>query len=807
MMSTHRKKGATLGLVPALILVILAVSTILFVCAELFGGNKQLMTATDAGALATARNLLAVGLQPNEISQLPNEFQALGVDNTGAPAGVDSNSGLAASTAIFNVYAFNRAAGLTLMVALNAAEDGSTSAISNANALITALNTFGTQLNNDLANDPSFANAFINLSTSNQSTMLTTANVQLGNNDQVKFTSIPGEGKANIYFNTAFYNNDPTLTNWVNQLTVSSGTLSQPNNRYNANDPNAQAGQPFIRAYQALDMNQITGATTFTPVIYTTAINPQQLPHMVDLNRFNNSGVPTGCYAPNNSIQTQGVATEKHTNLLCTALGCAMLGAADNQYPISMPYGWIRIKNNPDAITANNNQVPSLVPVPYWVDGQNSIYNRELFLGAGGYGGINEANNGVFCTEAYDNPVNPLDLGPAGYSGYFELSLWVAYNNSTGTDPQGHDATLNPSIPQPPNGTYLLGAYSPTPNMRYGSSYCQEATLQNMYGVTSIVAYCDSDMYIANSTPAQCQNPNLTMWVNNFDGPDGVSVGPYDSGGQPSGGLTNLEYLKGEVLGAYYNVVLETWEGQTAPLSYTVIVPQSPSGSKVYDRSGAVAYAVPSNFHTVAFGTISTPAALLNQLYSWNASCANVSDDTQWTNLSTPLGKLLQRCQQILPTATEQDITTLLQTYTIDLNQYQYIYLPAGANTLTISQTPPGFLRPYPEYAHPGSTIPDGTAVLTCRDSAWNDAGTYDQNNNLVPVSLETTAVNTVIGSGGSTFGDGGTHLSPYLSLNGDLNTYDAVNFTPNSGRYYFLGELSFGNYVNGTYGTYLQPN
>ena len=237
MMSTHRKKGATLGLIPAVLLVVILIGMAMFVFAEFFGGNKQLMNATDAGALATARNLLSVGLQPGEISQLPNEFQALGVDNTGTPAGVDPVSGLAASTAIFNVYAFNRAAGMTLMVALNAAEDGSPAAIANANALITALNTFGTQLNNDLANDPSFANAFANLSSSNQSTMLSRSAIQLGDNDQIRFASIPSEGKANIYFNTAFYNNDPVLTNWVNQLTVPTGTLSQPNARYNANDP------------------------------------------------------------------------------------------------------------------------------------------------------------------------------------------------------------------------------------------------------------------------------------------------------------------------------------------------------------------------------------------------------------------------------------------------------------------------------------------------------------------------------------------------------------------------------------------
>jgi hypothetical protein len=810
-MSSHRKKGATLGLIPVLLLVMILIGMATFIFTELFGGNRQLINATDAGALATARNLLAVGLMPTEVSQLPPEFQALGVDNSGAPTGVDGSTGLAANNSIFNVYAFNRAAGLTLLIALNAAEDGSPSAISNANTLINALNTFGTNLNADLANDPSFANTFIDLSSSNQTTMLGTSNIELGNNEKVQFASIPSEGKANIYFNSAMYSGDPLLTNWVNQLIVNSGTLSTVNSRYNTSDPNAQSGQPFVKGYQALDMTAVTGVNGFDPVVYATAVNPQKLPHMIDQTRFNNSGVSNSCYAPNNAVKAQGEVTEGHTNLVCTALACAMLGASDNQYPVCMPYGWVRIKNNPDALTANSTQAPPLVSVPYWVNGQNSIFNSELWLGAGGYGGIDMANNGVFCTEAYDNPINPIDLGPPGYSGYSELAGWVTYNNSTTSDPTykdalGHDSRLDPSKQQG-DGSYILGYPSPTGSLRFSSNYSQQAILSNMYGVTSIVAYCNSDMYVEGSTPTICQDPNLSMWVSNFNGPNGVNVGPYDNGSQSNGGLSNLEYLKGEVLGAYYDFVLATWLQQPTSTSFTLNTPQKPSGSKVYDRSSAIAYAVPSNYHSVAFGTVATPADLLNQLYNWNASCANVNDDGQWSDLSTPLGKLLQRCKQILPTVTEQQVTALLRTYTLNLNQYQYIYLPPGGQNLIISQTPPAFLKPYPEFATPGATIPDGTAVLTCQDSAWSDAGTVSRTEGAIPVGISGNAVNTVMGAGGSTFGDGGTHASPYMSFTGNLNTYDAVNWTSNSGRNYFLGELSFGNYVNGTYGTYLVPN
>ena len=815
-MNTRLKRGATLGLIPVLFLVLIIIGAGMFIMTTIFGGSRQLTNATDAGTLASAKNLLAIGLTSSQISNLPLEFQALGVDNSGAPLGVDTDTGLAASSAIFNIYAFNRAAGLTLLVALNAAEDGSSSAINNANALIAYLNDFGTQLNNDLANDPSFANAFENLSNCNQSNMLGGGNIELGNNNNVQFARVSGAGKANIYFNSAFYANDPTIAGWVNKLTVNTGTMSQINSRYNSSDPSAEAGQPFVKGYQSLDMNAITGVQGFSPVVYTTAISPQEFSHMIDQNRFSNSGVSSSCYAPNNAIQAQGATTDTRTNLVCTALACAMLAAADNQYPISMPYGWIRIKNNPDAVAANRTDSSGALPaVPYYSEFGESIFNQQLWLGAGGFGGIDLANNGVFCTEAYDSATNPVDPGPAGYSGRAELTAWITYNTTPCSDPQykdlrGLDSRLNPSIQQS-DGSYVFdNVLSPTPNMRNSANFNQTATITDMLGVTSIVGYCNSTMYVGGATPDTCQN-NLNTWIGNYVGYNYGTQGTLDTGSQASGGLTNLEYLKGEVLAGFYTFI-EAYYVQgnhSATTDYTLTVPQYPSGSKVYQRSDAVDYSSPSNYPTVAFGTVGTPSDLLNQLYEYNASCANVSDNTQWTNLSAPLGKLLQRCQQILPTVQPADIETLLSTYPIDLNQYQYIYLPAGANKLAISQSPPAYLKPYPEYANPGCTLPDSTApVSTCQDSDWNENGTYTQGNVPVSVNIFGTAINTSIYNGGGAYkGDGNTDLQPYLALNGTLNTYDAVSWVSNSGRYYFLGELSFGNYVNGTAGTFIQPN
>jgi len=846
-MFARKREGATLGLVASTILIIALIGTAFYYMAEFFGGSKQLMNGTDSGALGAARQVLTVGLSQAEVNALPVEFQALGVDSSGAPTGIDSNGVPNTKNAIFNVYAFNRAAGLTLLVALNAAEDGSPAAIANANNLITALNTFGTELNSDLANAPQLSSTFSNLAASNNYDLLgTQTSVSLGNNGDLQFASVPGEGggQANIYFNNVIYTNDPTLQGWIHKMITSAGPTSQVNSRYNQNDPSAQAGQSFVLGYQPLDMSAITSVPGFTPKIFTCAVNPLQLPHMIDSSRFNNPGTPTTCYAPHNSIAAQGQATTTYTgaytgpNLLCTALACAMLGAYDNQYPINMPYGWIRIQNGKDAIAAN----PSLSPVPLYAGNGENIYNIQTWTGPGGKGGIWSANNGVFCTEAFDNQNDLFDTGPiSGYSGYAELSAWVTYNTTPCTgncvpDVNGHNPALNPNLQQP-DGTYILGYKSPSANIRgvtidgsgnISSSFNQLAPVTEMLGVTSIPTQCTSYMYQeAGSTPPACAK-GVNLWSSNYFTAD-YWVSPTDKGTQPTGGLTNLEYVKGEVIGALDNLWIQTGgHGNKGfdDFTYTLNVGQNPAGSKVYDHSGQTGYATPGGAPggangatpygtalesaSVAFGTIATPFDLIDQLSKNQptgaaTNCADTSSSsTQWTDVSTPLGRLLQRCQMIVPSTTGADVVTLLKTYKIDLNQYQYIYLPVGATKLVISNSPPAFLKQFPEYNTPGSTLPDGTAVFSCKDAIWDKSG-----NGRTGLELISSLVNSKMGVSGNASGDDTTNGSPFSAWSGNLSTWDGLNWTSNSGRYFFLGQMSFGNYVsgNGDATTFSQPN
>ena len=650
---------------------------------------------------------------------------------------------------------------------------------------------------------------------------------------------------------------------WVQKMIANSSITSQINSRYNQSDPSAQAGQPFVLGYQPIDMSAITGNRLFTTKIFACAVNPSQTPHLIDSGRFNNTGTPSSCYAPSNSISAQGLAnnTTNGANLLCSALACAMLGAYDNQYPINMPYGWIRIQNGKDAIAANPNTLANVFPpltgtglnglsynvpdvgVPLYASNGNTIFNIQLWTGPGGEGGIYESNNHVFGTVDYEDPNNSLTPGPPGYNVVQEFNAWVNANTHpcTGScvpDANGLDPTLDPNLPQP-NGTYICGYQSPTPNMRAATvssngtvttTYNQLATVQNMLGITSYSGPCiTTELNDAGSTSSYCQD--VPLWTNNYFNPNDYWVPAYDAGTQATGGLTDLEAVKGEVIGALDRLWIQCRNAgitnvesssQFMDYTFTLTVPQNPSGSKVYGapataatpfvHDGLEGYATPQDVPGVAFGTIATPLQLIQQLGNNQPSTATTNcgdastSSSQWTDTSTPLGKLLQRCQMIAGSTTATDLINLLNTYKIDLNEYQYIYLPVGATKLAISNSPPAFLQQIPgEFSTPGSMQPDGTPLASCQDQAWTRTG-----NGQTSLDINYSLVNSDMnyGANGSS-GDDTTSGPPFTSYSGNLSSWDGMTFTPSSGRYWFLGNLQFGNYVSGggTSNTFGQPN
>jgi hypothetical protein len=781
-----------------------------FLLTRLLGGGRQIANATDSGALAAARSMETVAVPTASVAP---EFQGLAIDpHTGAPS----------PTGIMNIFAYNRAAGTALLVALNAAEENSggyssPAAIAHANQVIQDLNDFGATLNRalldagqvDLTGSPngSVAVSFRDYAAKNNTNMIgpqSHVNLDGGN---LKFSSVLPEeravGKSNVYFNTATYQNDPLLASWISQTVQTRGVVSDTNQPYK--DGTYQANQPFIQAYQMLDISKITGIAGFASPIFACNVFPTQKPHLIGDQSFRNSlALPAGCYAPVNAVTGKTKSADPTAqNALVTGLASAVISSLYNEYPITMPRGYVRIHNLPDAVyaAAHGNPPQFLPSFSGSVDGSNNIFNKELWTGQGGTGPIWIAAGRtgiIFATELFESPV-PSDVAPPGYSGLGELIAWSRYAASDGhhkhRDVYGHDKRLWPSR--------VLGYASPTNNLRSTIQFNHVATFPEVLGIGGIITSCAT--YNWDPTPqGECQEPNFDTYYGNYHN-DGSGVASNPNGfqeGLPIGGLTDLENIKGQINAA--------WEDKAyrrgnflASATFTAITPAYPSGSKLYKRDNSIPYAAPSpTLSSVAFGTLGTPLQLLQQLQEDGSSCINVNDPSQWQDRTTPLGLLLQRCQEISPNVAVSDIIALLNTYPIDLGEEQYIFLDQTTDRLTISRTPPYFLQGQPEASQPGATKPDGQPLPTCNDAAFDFSGKGSPNGSSLLGNILDAQVN-VAGNG---LGDNCLHDAPWTNWSGNIATQDGVMATPSSGEKNLLMELSFQNTASGA-AQFSQPN
>ncbi len=715
----RQRRGATLGLVAVCVLVLTLLGSICYFFISMIGGNKQVCSATDAGTLAAARSLLSITVPASSLS---SEFQQLGVDpGTGAP---DPANGQ------MNILAYNRAAGASLLIALNANEEATLQAYSNANTVIANLETFGnglnTAINSAVALGNASANAFTQIAQQNNINMM-------GNNSAVNLTNnlqlaaVPGANfgsKSNVYFNSAVFGSDAAMAA-VAALTLDRrGQIVSSTGQSYASSQAGVAGQSFVEAYTGIQVDR-----SINP-IYACAINPGQTPHLIDLERFN-GGSPNPAtvssggtvtfpstpynYAPVNALmaQTQTQVTnlpkQAPANLSTNAIACAILGSLNNEYPISLPSGYVRIHNGPDAMYANPT---TLSPIYDSVNCNNNIFNNELYVGSGGLGPIYVSNNNVFCTETWESVNGPSDPAPPGYLGSAEIEAWVTYDNSVGTDPYGKNGALDPSNPA---NTASLGlvCLSPSNNMRFGSGTDQKAQITDMRGITSIAGTCVSTMYDGSTARGACL-ADVNMWVYNYDRGVALNAPPIVEG-QPTGGLTLLEYAKGQVITDFQDLLnAGDLVNQTQNYRFNIDFStefQKPSGSKLYSRN--VGYATPVNSTSIEFCTLGSPGQLCDQITNNSTTVTLNLANVNYCTATSVQGKLLQRCREICPGATWAQITTLLYKYPIDLGQYQYIYFNTTTNALDISTTPPSYLAGLPEATNPGITQADGAGSAT----------------------------------------------------------------------------------------------
>jgi hypothetical protein len=941
-MKPSRRRGATLGVVAACLLTLIFIGFAIYFLAKVLGGGKQVANATDAGAISAAKSLSSITADISTISNWagggtspPAELSGLAVNTTGSNIGaIDSTYGTGPNSTLYNIFAYNRAAGAALMVALNANYENTATAQSNAANTIQNLALIGnaiygqllasSQLNGGTNEDTAgtVAYAFQNTSDYNTSQMdgnqwVTGADgrkhtTTLTNDLSIGYvggTAAGGQvGKGNVYFAQATQDgNWAGLSNYLSSSGVTA-TDSAGNTCY------------FVNGYSKDSVPLALSTNTVYPIYFVSA-NPTQFPHLVDLGRFNSetadpsSSSPitvngTTMHLPFNAVSGQTKATQvtasgnllsdQSSALLTGAIASAVLGSSTNTYPIQMPGGYIRLRNYYDAVYANTSssaEYPDASPVsgmntmPTPPDAGNSIFNNELYVGSGGYNGINsyasasapaESSGGtyVFGTETpefvaptytYNNEQQESVMA--------QLSDWAAYANSGSnaniaadnaaqaaytsaynawvsggqvgpapvgppqnqyTDAKGKDGTLDPTYgaygnggtpvpgasssalnPASPGGAwtynhYQNNAWAPNLNAQVAGG---TASGQNMFdAANSSEIQCNDHLYNGSENPV-CDS-SVAQWQVNYGRSVGSPSGTLDgSGSPPIGGLTDLEYIKGEVMVAYqymdnnggYNGGFKAQIGGTPTSGYYYQPsPNHASGTRKYDRSGY--YAADYNT-TVNFGSNQTPAGYI-QWFSQNgfagtgnpstlSSCSaglpqgngmDLTNSNLWNSAPSAVQyQLLKRCQQIDPTATAATLYTgtgsgLLEKNTLDLGQTIYLYLNPATGKLDVTGTAGN-----PTWA---TQLPDGydaTSPKTCYDNPW-DPSTNGWN------IIDTTNLNPLAPLGAK--GDLDLHEQPFTQpqINGSLQTYDGVQWTLSSGgNGGLLGEMLFQNVTTAT--------
>jgi hypothetical protein len=839
-MNLRKKVGASTGLVVTLLLVLVLIGIFFYFAVLLLGGDRQAMNATDAGALNASRAMLAVSIPE---SSLAPELQGLGVNVPAAPANGNPSpslvpgapdslpTGVGTNTqGTYDLLAYNRAAGAALLMAMNAAEEATPTAIQNATDVITGtghcqgkgLQQFGLALGAALANSginsagtqnflaQAFASAAgannVNMLGPNSSSKLTGdlsfASVQTGVNGD--------PGKANIYVNSQTPNNDSFFIGAVNSAQDKSGSITSTQVPYTgAGQGYYQVGQPLLQAYNGIAVQLNDGSTM--PPIYFCAVNPANTPHLIASDRFQSAAGQQYGYAPINALlgRTESAVNEmpnaggSKNNLLVAA--AAMVGALNNVYPAVIRHGWIRMQNGDDARVANNNNTfvgsnltLANMGLENWVDGSNSPWNQEFYFGSGIY---------VHSTSVYDQEIpNAIGYGMV-YQSAYDCSIhnswgmlddWATYDGSVGNDQYGHDPNLDPRQ-----------KFGPPPYSWVGDGNHNIATLDELLHVNGFLGLCNYSLANSNDdSDGICNSDSIPVYVAFYENNslNGASQIPAN---QP---ITCAEAEKAFIATVWNKTTPEFPEFMQLFLGgYTTTGSEiaNPSGCKIQPSRNA-AYAVPTNMTSFLFCTNATPTPyqLFQQLYQ-NGASINPDDLSQYSDPTNVLGQLTQRCNEIVPGTTPAQVQALLQQLQLPMGADLYVYCPDDQGVLIANNAPPPWLQGTSEPTSPGSIAADGNPVKVQEanySGSYPDGPMFNMFNAQIGGSSPDNFYNDPTNSSTNLLGDNNVHEAMFTTFKGTVSTDNFITWTPSSGaNSNCLGNLFFGNEVN-INGTFSSP-
>jgi hypothetical protein len=820
-MRVRRQGGATLGLVAACVFFVIVIGVGFYFLSKIIGGGREVANATDAGALNVAKQALKRGAVP--VSTLSTNDQA-------------EFGGLAPNGQI-TLLNYNRLVAQAMMVAANADKEGTPQAKANAQATANAVKAIGASLKSSLATAAAGSlGADFNAIASNN-------NTKMWNGSAVACITpitqgyLKMGGSTNVIF-------DPATINSLNGFTPQHASVDLSS----SNKPGTQDTNGYSVGNNAQYMPGYVPNTFLGGTVSLTAVPvfPNTKPHLVDIGAFKqdltnfNAPMAADNSVPPNAFLTNAQAVKSEANSGQSSVACAVVGVLTNDYKASFSRGFVRISNGPDAVQTNGSFG---VPIS---DGTNDIFNNQLFNGTGI---SQDPNSSVFTTTpayltmwanfnnrngSYDNssdPRNAQAMANAGITG----KSYTSYGTNTTTGiayAPGQFVPLS-DLPNSPDPLHDMADPATASNfdaneggLRAGSN-CNAplASITDLekIGLGGAAFPCNYNMYDDGLTGPCAQVNNIQTWQSNY-ACTGLTTGGSVATSGPHQGVTNVEYMKAELLvkiagrlgGTFCSDVSIPSQQPSGVKLFSAGVPGTPgSGATTavaFDPSGG-----PNASNVVNFETVGTPWDYLNQI-SGSTQCGSGSS-------SGILEQITARCQQIDSSISSGSVKTAMQSSQLHLkggssssdNGTLYLYVdPSDRSLKMASALPSGWTD---STAGNVNSFPDGNAPTLSNGECTE---TYPLNGWVVDTSAGV--------DGRDHGGDAHYHAEPFTSptpnmsaptyntslMNGspdigsaqnpsNISGQDAAIWKPSSGSQNLLGELKFQENTQGT--TFCKPN
>lgn len=318
-MSQRHQTGGTLALVVASIFIIIIVGVGLFFLAQQLGGGREAQHATDAGNLNVAKQ----ALRTPDIQVTQQERDIFGSDwmkpfNT------------------VNLENYNRAVGITMLIALNAQADPGPNGLATQHAkaaldAVQGAGGMGERLNTALKNGSNTKGFFEGVSGLNSVRMLNWNGQSNNSNfslDEVSYMRQNAKAPANVF---------------IKKDAIPAGTQSVVNNNNLFKDPDGTGARFFPFGYTPITIAGLN--------IYAVPMRPGEQPHLVSQQDFQTekqSPLRNGntSLLPPNAFMSNSNAAELHGRNVMLRSSAIVGTVAQTQIPsVKMPNSYIVIDN------------------------------------------------------------------------------------------------------------------------------------------------------------------------------------------------------------------------------------------------------------------------------------------------------------------------------------------------------------------------------------------------------------------------------------------------------------------------------